>query len=117
MSNTNLLGKVVEVPIKIVDGNLRILICAKNEKTVSSATHKLVKQAAKLEAKGYKSVLSTFTEYFKNQGVHVDVFLRESNNLRSPKTSIKYGESDGVCSSQIDPDGLIRKYGRNIGRY
>ena len=81
MIKPHVLGQVVEVPIKVVDGNLCVILCAKDKDTRASATYKLVKRTAQLEAKGYKPVFSAFAEYLKNQGVHIDVFLRESKKL------------------------------------
>ena len=86
--NTNLIPEYLEIPFKVPNGDLRIVLCSKN--IAFWNTLKMTEDRfTELGTKGYKTMFSAFTMDSKYQVIQIYILGRESKHLTGPKSGIK----------------------------
>ena len=105
ISDTQLLPQSLEVPFKVPNGDLRILIRAEQvsagERNAHPAFGMPPETLPQLLTEGYEPLFSTFTTYLNDQVVKVKLFFRKSKHLTRSKSGVKNGKRHKMSTRQI----------------
>ena len=109
--NAALLPKYLEIPVQVMNGDLRIVLRTEYigphlEGPAGFYIEETPKAFSKFTTEGYDPVLAAFPENFKGQLVKINIFFRESKNLRSTKPGIKDSESYEMRPLKVHHTGL-----------
>jgi hypothetical protein len=106
-ADIQLLPQYLEIPLKVPNGDLRIVIRAEQIESGDNISPLLPlkreseKMLAQLRRKGYEPVFIPFPDDFKDQVVHIAVFFRKAKHLRGSKSRIKNRKSDEMSTEEI----------------
>ena len=113
--DTQLLPEYLEIPFKIPNGDLCIVLRAVQHDgtfwSVAGAQDALLTKRPqplpKFVAEGYQPMLATLTDYPEGHIVEVNVFFRKTKNLTRTKASVKNRKRNKVSSGKVDADGPV----------
>jgi hypothetical protein len=103
--NVQLLPEYTEIPFKVPNGDLCIVLCAKDVFTSGSRLAPPEK-LTKLITKGYKAVFVSFPNHVDNEIVVIYRFFLQSKNLTRPKPTIKNRKRNQMRPRKIPPRNL-----------
>lgn len=106
-SNTNFLPEYLEIPFKVPNGDLRIVLRAEqiagsdNFSPLVPLEYETPKLLSKFARKGYEPLSISFPQDFENQVVKVYVLCRQSKNLTRSKARVKNRKGDKASTLEI----------------
>jgi len=102
--DAQLLPEYTEIPFKVPNGNLRVVLCAKKYPT-SAFLYIPPKRLAKFIREGYEPMFTPFTEYLQNETLKVHIFFRKAQDLRSTKPGVANRERHSMSPDKIPAFG------------
>jgi hypothetical protein len=99
--DTQLLPEYLEIPFKVPNGDLRIVLRAVDVPFRGMIHRKTIQRLSQLATEGYKPMFSSFSKDFQDKIVHVYIFFRQSKHLRNPKSGIKNRKGNKVSPANV----------------
>lgn len=101
MRKSATLPEYLEIPVKVMDTELCIVLGTKDITVPVKPNKKFKKALSKLTAKGYKAMFPTLTKYTEYEIINVAIAFRKPKNLTRSKTSVKNGKCNKLRTFNV----------------